>query len=62
MTIRVTSATLPAWYEDKIGETFEVEPEPYQYSGGMGYMVIGGGGVLVKDCVVVKREEWEAGK
>ena len=61
MTIQITKATLPAWYEHRIGETFEVEPEPYQYSGGMGYMLIGSGrGVLLRDCVVVEREGWEA--
>lgn len=55
MTVKIIKVTLPAWYEDLIGKSFEVQPEPYKYSGGMGYMMLDSAkGILKRDCQVIE--------
>ena len=52
--VRITKATLPAWYEKDIGKIFNVRKKPVKYCGGMGYKCIDMlGGILVKDCEVI---------
>ena len=50
----VVKASLPSWYEKRIGEVFRVYRKKAMYCGGIGYKcrdILGG--ILVSDCEIV---------
>ena len=55
--VKITKATLPAWYENDVGKTFRVKEKPTEYYGGLGYKCLDRvGGILVRDCITVEKE------
>jgi hypothetical protein len=53
--VKITSVTLPSWYEKRIGEVYRVKEKPTKYCGGLGYVCLDFcGGILVSDCEIVE--------
>ena len=55
MKVRVTSKDGNAWYDNRIGEVFNVYKKQIMYRGGMGYKCVDIlGGITIKHCEIVE--------
>lgn len=55
MKVRITKCSDDYWYDDSIGQTFEVYAKPYEELQGLIYKTTDrGSGILVDDCEIIE--------